>query len=104
MTFRLAAAVVLATCLLTTQGALAHDNLTRGETAIVPNPAAVTAGFELPSLAETTAMQAQLLRQLKHVTLTELQQQLDPASITVEMLKTANRVLLGTLQKLQNTL
>ncbi len=103
MNTRLAVAALLAVTVLTTQSALAHDG-TAVPTATTPSATIASAATALPSLGQTTAIQAQLLRQLKDATLQELQQQLDPVSITVEMLKTANRVLFGTLHKLQNTL
>lgn len=104
MNYKLAIAVVLATFVMTAQTAFANDNATRsGATASSSTPVIVE-GITQTTLAQTAAMQAQLLRQLKDATLEELQQQLDPATVTVEMLKTANRVLFGTLHKLQNAL
>lgn len=49
----------------------------------------------------TLASEFSLLRsQLKAAALQELQQHLDPTALLVEMFKTANRTLLGTVHKL----
>ena len=47
---------------------------------------------------------SQLRTQLKAAALQELQQQLDPTTLLVEMLKTANRTLLGSVQALKTSL
>ncbi len=104
MNYRLVIAAVLATLVMTSQTAFAHENRTRTGAAATPATPAVVEEVAQTTLAQTAVLQAQLLRQLKDATLQELQQQLDPATVTVEMLKTANRVLFGTLHKLQNAL